>query len=86
MAKRKKKASWFLYVLQCKDRSLYTGISTDVERRIQEHSKGRGSRCLRGKLPVRLIYQESCANRSAALKREAQIKKWSRKKKLALIW
>ena len=77
---------WFLYILQCKDKSLYTGISTDIKRRIKEHSKGEGSRALRGRLPVKLVYQESCGTRSAALKREAEIKKWPRKKKLALVW
>ena len=68
---------WFLYILQCSDQSLYTGISTDVQRRIKEHSagKGKGSRYVHGKLPVRLVYQERCKNRSSALKREAKIKK-----------
>ena len=80
------KKLWFLYVLQCKDKSLYTGISTNVQRRIKEHANGKGSRALRGRLPLKLVYQESFSSRSAALKREAEIKKWPRKKKLALIW
>ena len=79
------KTLWFLYVLQCKDKSLYTGISTNVKRRIKEHSNGKGSRALRGKLPLKLVYQESCSSRSSALKREAEIKKFTHKKKLALI-
>ena len=76
---------WFLYILQCKDKSLYTGISTNVERRIKEHSNGKGSRALRGKPPLKLVYQESYRSRSSALKREAEIKKWPRKKKLVLV-
>ena len=76
---------WFLYILRCGDDSLYTGITTNIVRRIGEHSKGKGSRYLRGKLPVKLVYQESCDSRSSALKREAEIKKFPRKKKLAMV-
>ena len=78
-------ALWFLYILQCRDGSLYTGITTDIQRRVKEHSKGKGSRLLRGKLPVKLVYQEDHPDRSSALKREAQIKKLPREKKLTLI-
>ncbi len=76
---------WFLYIVRCKDRSLYTGIALDVKRRLREHSEGKGSRYLRGKAPLRLVYTETFPNRSKASKREAQIKRWPRKKKLALI-
>ena len=76
---------WFLYILQCNDDSLYTGISTNVQRRIKEHSTGKGSRYVQSKLPAKLVYQERCKNRSSALKREARIKKLSRSGKLTVI-
>ena len=76
---------WFVYILQCGDESLYTGISTDVQRRIKEHSKGEGSRYVQSRLPVRLVYQERCKNRSSASKREARIKKLTRDEKLKVI-
>ncbi len=84
-AKEKHKKSWLVYVLRCYDGSLYTGVTTDILRRIKEHSTCKGSRCLRGRLPVKLVYQESRRNRSSALKREAEIKKFSRSEKLILI-
>ncbi len=79
------KAKWFIYILHCADESLYTGIALDIPKRIAAHSSGKGSRCVRGKLPVSLVYQESRADRSAALKREAQIKRLTHGEKEALI-
>ena len=76
---------WHLYILQCSDKSLYTGIALDVKQRVREHAAGRGSAYVRSKLPVKLVYQESCRSRSSALKREAEIKQWTRREKLALI-
>ncbi len=76
---------WFLYILKCGDGSLYTGITRDLKRRILEHAAGRGSRCVRSKLPVEIVYQRKYATHSLALKREAAIKSWPRVKKLALI-
>lgn len=80
-----KKREWYVYILRCADGSLYTGVSTDVERRIRAHSRGKGSRILRGKLPVEVVHREALGTKSGALKREAQIKSWSRAKKLKLI-
>lgn len=76
---------WHLYILKCRDKSLYTGITTNLERRLQAHNSKKGSRAIRGRLPARLAYQETCPSRSKALKREAQIKRWSRAEKLAFI-
>jgi putative endonuclease len=76
---------WFLYILKARDRSLYTGITVDISRRLKEHNQGKGSRSLRGKLPVKLVFQERFRDRSSALKREAAIKRWPRAKKLALV-
>jgi len=76
---------WFLYILKCKDNSLYTGITTDVERRVNMHNNKKGSRAIRGKLPAKLVYTEKHPSHSKALKREAEIKAWPRPKKLLLI-
>jgi len=75
---------WHLYIVECNDKSLYTGITTDVKRRLREHNAGKGSRALRGKLPAVLVYREKMKSRSSALKREAQIKKWTHAQKSAL--
>ena len=76
---------WFLYIVKCKDKSFYTGITTDITRRLKEHNAGRGGRYTRIRTPVKLMYQENHLSRSKAQRREAQIKKWSRSKKIALI-
>lgn len=76
---------WYVYIIQCADNSLYTGITTDVSRRVKTHNEKSGGSYTRIRTPVKLVYQESHPNRSSALRREAQIKKWSRAKKLARI-
>jgi predicted GIY-YIG superfamily endonuclease len=77
--------SWFLYLLRCADGSLYTGITNNVTRRCQQHNAGTASRYTRSRLPVELIYQESQATRSVALKRELAVKAMSRDEKESLI-
>lgn len=78
--------TWYVYILECKDRSLYTGITTDVERRVREHNEGKlGARYTRARRPVRLSYFEELENRSSASKREWEIKKLSRKQKQDLV-
>lgn len=67
------------------DESLYTGITTDLQRRIKEHNDGAGSKSLLGKLPVTLVHSEEFADRSSASKRESDIKKLSRENKLELV-
>ena len=76
---------WFVYLLRCADGSLYTGISNDVPRRLEQHNAGTASRYTRSRLPVVLIYQETQATRSLALKRELAIKALSRQAKETLI-
>ena len=76
---------WYLYILRCGDGTFYTGITTDVERRLEEHRQGRGAKYTRGRGPLELAYQEGCGTHSEALKREAAIKKLSREKKEQLI-
>jgi putative endonuclease len=75
---------YFVYLLECKDHSLYTGITTDVSRRFKEHQEGVGSHYTRAKGAVKVVYTERHTNRSSASKREAEIKAWPRQKKLAL--
>lgn len=76
---------WYLYILRCKDGSLYTGITTDVEKRFQAHQKGKGAKYTRGRGPLELVYQEECGDHSQALKRELAIKAMPRQEKDALI-
>jgi putative endonuclease len=75
----------FVYMVECADQTLYTGWTTDVERRLKAHNAGRGARYTQQRGPVRLVYVEEVADRRAALKRELQIKRMSRTQKLKLI-
>ena len=77
--------SWYVYMLRCGDDTLYTGCTNDVPRRLAAHRKGAGAKYTRSRLPVELVYQETLPDRSAALRREAALKKLSRQQKLALI-
>lgn len=76
---------WFVYVLQCGDGSLYTGVTVDLEARTSCHNEGKGAAYTRSRRPVRLVWSEPAADRSAALKREIAIKRLSRAAKLKLI-
>lgn len=76
---------WFIYVLLCKDGSFYTGITNNLEKRFLEHKLGKGGRYTRSHQVVKIIYSEKLANKSLALKREAEIKSWSKAKKLRVL-
>mgnify|MGYP000507111091 FL=1 len=77
---------WHVYIVECADGTYYTGITTDVERRINEHNYSfKSAKYTRSRRPVRLVYVEQSENRSTASRRESQIKKLSRKKKTLLI-
>ncbi|CAD7842790.1 MAG: hypothetical protein [Olavius algarvensis Delta 4 endosymbiont] len=76
---------WYVYIVRCADDSLYTGIATDVARRVAEHSAGLGARYTRGRGPVTLVYQEQVRDRPAALKREYAIKKMRADQKRIMI-
>ena len=79
-------SNWTLYIIEASDASLYTGITTDVERRFEEHAQGpRGARYFNGREPARVVYREEGHNRSSASRREAEIKKLSRSEKQRLI-
>lgn len=77
--------AYFVYILECEDGTLYTGIATDVARRFAEHKKGMGAKYTRAHPPKKIAYMEKFQNRSQALKREAEIKQLSRPEKLKLI-
>jgi len=76
---------WFIYILKCHDESLYTGITTDISRRLKAHNNKKGAFYTQNKTPVELVYQEALPNQSEARKREAQIKRLTRKEKLELV-
>ena len=77
--------SWVCYLLQCADKTLYCGITNDLDKRLAAHNAGAGAKYTRGRTPLQLVYAEPCADKSAALKRERQIKRLSRSAKLALL-
>ena len=76
---------WFLYILECRGGSFYTGITTDIQRRLKMHNEGKGARFTRSRRPVKVIYQESLSSRAQALIREYKIKALPRIKKQALV-
>ncbi len=76
--------TWTLYMVRCRDGSLYTGITNDLERRLSMHDAGTGARYTRGRGPVELIYREACADRSLAARREAAVKRLKPDAKRAL--
>jgi len=77
---------WFIYIVRCADNSLYTGITTDLKRRVDEHNTGVvGAKYTRSRRPVKMVYHERAENRSQASRREYQIKKMSLQSKLKMI-
>ena len=76
------KKSWYFYVLSCCDRALYTGVTTDVDRRVKEHNEKKGAKYTRSRVPVYLLYFRKMKDRSTAQKLESAFKKLSRPKKL----
>ena len=77
--------SFYVYLLRCADGTLYTGYTDDPVRRTKVHNAGKGAKYTRARLPVELVYQEACADKSAALRREYEIKQLTRVQKLKLI-
>lgn len=76
---------WYVYLLRCDDGSFYCGITTDLERRTEEHNRGRGAKYTRSRTPVEVIYVEPAEDRSSALRREYAIKQMPRAEKEALV-
>lgn len=77
--------SYYVYLLRCRDGTLYTGYTDNPERCLRVHNAGKGAKYTRSRLPVELVYQEQCPDKSAALRREREIKGMRRAEKLALI-
>lgn len=75
----------YIYILKCSDDTLYTGWTNNLDKRLETHSKGKGAKYTRARLPVKLVYWEKYDNKISAQKREYEIKQMSRKKKLELI-
>ncbi len=75
----------YVYILQCSDNTFYSGFTFDVEKRVAAHNAKKGAKYTRGRVPVTLVYKECCENKSAALKREREIKKLTRTEKINLI-
>jgi len=76
---------YYVYILLCSDGSLYTGISDNPDTRFSDHKNGKGGKYTRSHKPIKLLYTERLESKSAALKREAQIKGWSRQKKIDIL-
>lgn len=76
---------WYVYILLCKDKSLYTGVTNNLQKRFLEHKSGKGGRYTRSHKPIKIIYQEKLPTHSRALKREAEIKSLSREKKIRIL-
>mgnify|MGYP001481882193 CR=1 FL=1 len=77
--------AWAVYILECSDGSFYTGISNNVEARINTHNASKGAKYTKSRLPVTLVFQENTLTKSESLRREIEIKKLTRKKKMELI-
>lgn len=75
----------YVYILRCRDESLYTGWTNDLEKRLEAHNSGKGAKYTRGRCPVTLVYSETLSTREEALHRECEIKKMTKTAKLALI-
>lgn len=83
--KKKRTAGWFVYILECSDKSLYTGMTNDVARRFSQHKSGWGSKYVRTRGAEKIVYVESFRTKRKAMKRELAIKSYSRQQKLKLI-
>lgn len=77
--------NWYVYILRCGDDTLYTGVTDDVEKRLAAHRAGKGAKYTRGRGPLELVYMEEQTDKSAALRREYEIKQMTRRKKLELL-
>ena len=77
--------SWYVYMVRCRDNSLYTGYTDDPDRRLAVHNAGKGAKYTKSRLPVHMVYREECPDKSTALKREYAIKRLSKAEKENLI-
>ena len=82
---RTRHASYHVYIVECADGTYYTGLTNNLERRLQLHNAGRGAKYVRGRLPVRVVYAKTCRNHTSALKAERDLKRLTRRQKETLI-
>lgn len=82
---RRKSEPWSVYILRCGDESLYTGVAKDIDERFKKHSSGKGAKYTRTRLPLAVVYRETCRSRTDALVRECEVKALNRTKKIGLI-
>ena len=80
-----KKQPWFVYIISCKDKTLYTGITNNIQKRLSNHTNGNGAKYTKNRGPFILMYSEKCSDRIVASQREYQIKKMTRVQKLTLL-
>ncbi|MFH1075018.1 MAG: GIY-YIG nuclease family protein [Candidatus Firestonebacteria bacterium] len=85
MKDNRKRKSWYVYILRCADKTLYTGITNDVKKRVKAHNEGKGAKYTRGRAPVEIVYKKRFTDKSAASKEEAKIKRLNKKEKLKII-
>lgn len=85
MTEKKQCNEWLLYILECADKTLYTGITNRLDKRLAAHRSGHGAKYTRGRLPLKVVYTESCGDPGSAAKREHAVKKLTKKQKLELI-
>ncbi|MDD4939104.1 MAG: GIY-YIG nuclease family protein [Candidatus Omnitrophica bacterium] len=85
MPSKKNKGKWCVYILECSDGKLYTGITSNLDNRIKQHNSGNGCKFTRCRIPIQLLYKKAVSSRIEALKQEFAIKRLPRKKKLELI-
>ncbi|MFH1394781.1 MAG: GIY-YIG nuclease family protein [Candidatus Omnitrophota bacterium] len=76
---------WYVYILECRDKTLYVGVTKNLTERLERHNKGKASKYTRGRTPVKMIHTEEYSDKTSALKREHELKGWSRSKKLSLV-
>lgn len=80
-----KKEIWFVYIISCKDKTLYTGITNNIQKRLNDHGNGNGAKYTKNRGPFTLMYTEKCSGRIGASQREYQIKRMTRAQKLTLL-
>jgi len=85
VSKHSESNQWFVYIIECKNKTLYTGITNNIERRIKKHNLGKGGHYTKANIPVQLLWKEIHPNRPSALQRESQIKRWTKREKEALV-
>ncbi len=85
LSEKAQDTQWYIYIVRCRNEALYTGVTTDLARRVAEHNRGKGARYTRANGPVELVYSERAEGHAQALRRERAIKRTTRRRKLELV-